>query len=64
MMKYNSVQGKNNMILSLFSNKSIKNLKLFKDDLKPIFEERKTNNLSRETESLRKNCEQSKLYLL
>ena len=64
MMKYNSVQGKNNMILSLFSNKSIKNLKLFKDDLKPIFEERKADNLSREMESLRKNCEKSKLYLL
>ena len=63
MMKYNSVQGKNNMILSLFTHKSIKNLKLLKDDLKPIFEERKTNNLLRESESIIKNCEQSKLYL-
>ena len=64
MIKYNSVQGKNNMILSLFTHKSIKNLKLLKDDLKPIFEERKTNNLLRESESIIKNCEQSKLYLL
>ena len=40
MIKYNSIQGKNNMIMSLFTHNSIKNLKSFKDDSKPIFEER------------------------
>ena len=40
MIRYNSIQGKNNMIMSMFSHKSIKNLKSFKDDFKPIFEGR------------------------
>ena len=40
MIRYNSIQGNNNMIMSIFSHNSIKNLKLFKDDFKPIFEER------------------------
>ena len=32
-MKYNTIEGMNNMIMSIFSNESIKNLKLFKQDL-------------------------------
>ena len=37
MIRYNSVQGKNNMILSMFPKKLIENLKFFKKDLKSIF---------------------------
>ena len=63
MLKYNSIQGKNDMIMSLFDHNSIKNLKSFTDDFKPIFEERKKHIYSpiksifkkRAKESLRKN---------
>ena len=41
MIRYNSVQGKNNMILSMFPKKLIENLKFFKKDLKSIFHETK-----------------------
>ena len=47
LMKYNSVQGMNNMILSLYTHESIQNLKFFKDDLKPIFQFRKIPNSQR-----------------
>ena len=41
MIKYNSIRGQNKMIKSMFTHNSIKNLKSFKDDFIPIFEERK-----------------------
>ena len=44
MIRYNSVQGKNNMIMSMFTNKSLDNLKLFRDDFKTIFEDKCINN--------------------
>ena len=42
MLKYNYVQGKNKMIKTMFTHTLIKNLKLFKDDLKPIFQKGKS----------------------
>jgi hypothetical protein len=41
MIRYNSVQGKNNMILSMFPKKLIENLKFFKRDFKSIFHDTK-----------------------
>ena len=41
MIRYNSVQGMNNMIMSIFSNESIKNLKLFKQDFTKTYGESK-----------------------
>ena len=55
MIKYNEIQGKNNMILSMFSYDSIENLKSFKEDFKPIFMLKQNQKYTKRKPIIQKN---------